>query len=123
MDNFILISDHTFAVRGLPPSLRGRKRYIAFKLISEEKVDARMLSRELNQSMISLFGECFTAGSMLKLEHFDGEKGILRCRREYLNQVIIALTLLREVGGVKVVPLTLGVSGTLKSCKRKYVEV
>ncbi len=82
-----------------------------------------MLSREIMSSMLSLFGECFAAGSMVRLEMFDGERGILRCSRDDVDKVMIALTLLREVNGVSVVPLTLGISGTVKSCRKKYLEV
>mgnify|MGYP000176751328 CR=1 FL=1 len=42
---------------------------------------------------------------------------------EALDKVVIALTLLKKVGNAKVVPLTLGVSGTIKRCRKKYLEV
>lgn len=110
-------------MRGLPPSLRSRKRYIAFRIIAEKKVDAKSLSRVLMDNMISLFGECFAAGSGVKLEYFDGVKGIVKCHREAVEKTMIALTLLDRIGEVRVIPLTMGVSGTIKRCKRKYLEV
>ncbi len=110
-------------MKGLPPSLKSRKRYIAFKLIAQERVDEKMLSKALMDNMLSLFGECFAAKSNVKLEQFDGERGIIRCSREALDKVMIALTLLNRVGDVEVVPLTIGVSGTIRSCRRKYLEV
>ncbi len=110
-------------MKGLPPSLKSRKRYIAFRLIAEEKVDERMLSRVLIENMLSLFGECFAAKSNVKVEQFDGEKGIIRCSREALDKVMIAFTLINRVGDIEVVPLTIGVSGTIKSCRKKYLEV
>ncbi len=82
-----------------------------------------MLSKVLTENMLALFGECFAAKSNVRLEQFDGEVGIVRCSREALEKVIIALTLIDRVGNVEVVPLTLGVSGTIKSCRRKYLEV
>ncbi len=110
-------------MRGLPSSLKSRKRYIAFRIIADGKVDEKMLSRAVMDSMVSLFGECFAAGSGLRLEHFDGQRGILRCYREALEKTIIALTLLSRVGDVRVIPLTIGVSGTIRRCRRKYLEV
>ncbi|MDI3498763.1 Rpp14/Pop5 family protein [Archaeoglobus sp.] len=109
-------------MKGLPPSLRSRKRYIAFRIIAEKKIDERSLSRALSEKMLSLFGECFAA-SGFRLEEFDGERGIVRCYREALDKVMVALTLMTHVGGVRVIPLTLGVSGTIKRCKRKYLGV
>jgi len=109
-------------VKGLPPSLRSRKRYIAFKITAEGKIDERSLSRALAEKMLSLFGECFAA-SGLRVESFDGERGIIKCHREALDKVMVAFTLLTKVGDVRVIPLTVGVSGTLKRCRRKYLEV
>lgn len=74
-------------------------------------------------SMLSLFGECFAAGSGIRLEYFDGQKGMIRCHREALEKVMVALTLIDSVGECRVTPLTLGVSGTIKRCKKKYLEV
>jgi len=112
-----------FYVKGLPPSLRSRKRYIAFRLIAEKNIDVRQLSTSLTENMLSLFGECFAAGSNVRIEQFDGERGIIRCNMEALDKVLIAFTLLKKVGNAKVVPLTLGVSGTIKRCRKKYLEV
>ncbi len=108
-------------MKGLPPSLKSRKRYIAFRIIAESKVDERSLSKALKEELLSLFGECFTTG--VKVEDFDGEKGIIKCTREGLEKVMVAFTLMNQVGDVKVIPLTLGVSGTIRRCKRKYLEV
>ncbi|RLI76067.1 ribonuclease P [Archaeoglobales archaeon] len=110
-------------MKGLPPSLRSRKRYIAFRLIAEKNIDVRQLSTSLTENMLSLFGECFAAGSNVRIEQFDGERGIIRCNMEALDKVLIAFTLLKKVGNAKVVPLTLGVSGTIKRCRKKYLEV
>ncbi|WP_202319079.1 Rpp14/Pop5 family protein [Archaeoglobus neptunius] len=110
-------------MKGLPSSLRSRKRYIAFRIIAEREVDERSLSRAVMESMVSLFGECFAAGSGLRLEYFDGSKGILRCYHNALEKVMMAFTLLDKIGDVRVIPLTIGVSGTIKKCKRKYLEV
>ncbi len=110
-------------MKGLPPSLKAKKRYIAFNLISESNVSLKDFSRVLINNMISLFGETSTAESDVSVEFFNGKKGIIRCNRNALNKVIIALTLINSVEDVKVVPLTLGVSGTMKKCKKKYLEV
>lgn len=80
-----------------------------------------MVSRAINEKMLELFGECFVAKSNFKLEYFDGERGIIRCSLEALEKVMLAITLLDSIGNLRVLPLTVGVSGTINSCKRKYV--
>jgi len=73
--------------------------------------------------MLSLFGEVGSAHAGIWVEYFDGEYGIVRCNTKSLEMVKVALTLIDEVQGERVLPLILGVSGTIKKCKTKYMEV
>ena len=109
-------------MKGLPPSLKPKKRYIAFKILSEREISQDKFLKALLSNMLNLFGECFAAKSDISIEYFNDGKGIVRCNKEALDKVIIALTLINSVEDIKVVPLTLGVSGTIKRCKRKYLE-
>lgn len=99
--------------------MRSRKRYIAFKVINKGKIDEKAISEAMMRNLTALFGEVFAMECGLKLEVFDGEKGIVRCSLEALDRVMIALTLIDRIGEESVALLTLGVSGTLKGCKKK----
>ncbi|MCS7130006.1 MAG: ribonuclease P [Archaeoglobaceae archaeon] len=103
----------------LPPSMRSRKRYIAFRLISEKSVDEKAIAEAMVRNIATLFGEVSAVECGLKLEKFDGEKGIVRCNLEALEKVMIALTLIDKIGEGNVALLTLGMSGTLRGCKKK----
>lgn len=107
-------------MKGLPPSLRKRNRYVAFELISEKKVDKEEFLKSLWNSMLSLFGEF--EGEVFKLIHFENNIGILMCSHRNLNKLKIALTLINRVDDCETLPLILGVSGTIKGCN-KYLEV
>ena len=111
-------------MRRLPPSLRHRKRYIAFRLIGlSNPAERKEIALKLMDSMLSLFGEVGSSHAGIWIEYFDGEFGIARCYNQALEKVKIALTLINEVNGERVLPLILGVSGTIKKCKEKYMEV
>jgi len=110
-------------MKGLPPALKRKKRYIAFELVSEGDVDEKEFISSLWKTMLSLFGEIGSAHCGIWLEYFDGRRGILRCHREALNKVKVALTLISRVGDVDIIPKILGVSGTIKKCRKKYLEV
>ena len=110
-------------MKGLPPALRKRKRYIAFRLIADSEVESKELAMSIWENLISLFGEYGSAHSGVWLEHFNGEYGILRCHHSALEKVKVALTLTSRVNGVRVIPIILGVSGTIKKCRKKYLEV
>ncbi len=110
-------------MKGLPPALKRKKRYIAFELVCDRDVDEKEFVSAIWDSMLSLFGEIGSANCGIWLEHFDGRRGILRCHRDALKNVKVALTLISRVGNVEVIPKVLGVSGTIKKCKKKYLEV
>ena len=110
-------------MKGLPPVLRRKKRYIAFQLIADKRVNERDFLAVMWKVLLSLFGELKSAHTGIWLEYFDGEFGILRCNREMVDNVKVALTLITKVGDVNVIPKILGVSGTIKRCKKKYLEV
>ncbi len=111
-------------MKRLPPSLRHRKRYIAFRLIGHRSdLDKREIALKLMDSMISLFGEVGSSHAGVWVEYFNGEYGIVRCYNKSLEKVKIALSLIDEIEGEKVLPLILGVSGTIKKCRTKYLEV
>ena len=107
-------------MKGFPPALRKKNRYIAFEVISEEKLDKNSLFNAISETLFSLFGETKFLG--LELKHFDGKRGILKCYRESLKDVKFGLNLVSEVENSKVMIRILGVSGTIKSCMRKFLR-
>uniref|UniRef100_A0A7J2TJ64 Ribonuclease P protein component 2 n=1 Tax=Archaeoglobus fulgidus TaxID=2234 RepID=A0A7J2TJ64_ARCFL len=103
----------------LPPSMRSRKRYIAFRIIAENSIDKRALWDAMMESLTSLFGEVEALGTGMKLEEFDGRVGIVSCKLESMQKVMIALTLIESVGNEKLGIITVATSGTLKGCRKK----
>ncbi|MFP3909461.1 MAG: Rpp14/Pop5 family protein [Halobacteriota archaeon] len=124
-------------MKGLPPVLRERKRYIAFRLIfnsdipelenssisQKTQIETRDLALAIWSNLISLFGDYHSSYSGMWLEEFKEEYGILRCYSHAVDKIKVALTLTGRVSGVDVIPVILGVSGTIKKCKSKYLEV
>jgi ribonuclease P/MRP protein subunit POP5 len=107
-------------MKGLPPALRKKKRYIAFEVYSDVDLDGDRLFKAINDTMLSLFGELKFLG--LELKHFDGKRGILKCYREALKDVKFGLNLVNSVDERRVAIRILGVSGTIKSCMRKFLR-
>ncbi len=105
----------------LPPSLREKKRHVAFELISEGKIEKEELSFSIWESILKLFGEF--EGVDFKITEFYDNRGIITCNLKDLDKIKIALTMIESIEGKKVLPIILGVAGTIKSCKKKYMEV
>lgn len=110
--------------------MRHRKRYIAFRIIglrtsdrtSDQSENIKKVAHKLMENLISLFGEVGLTNSSVWIEYMENEYGIIRCSNESLDKVMIAFSLISEIDGVKVLPITLGVSGTIKRCKMKYLK-
>jgi ribonuclease P/MRP protein subunit POP5 len=108
----------------LPPTLREKNRYVAFELISDGRFDKKDVSGSISRAFFGLFGE--KGGSEANLWLIDWEKerslGILKVAHRSLDSAMAALATLNNLGGEKVIVHVLGISGTLKSARKKYIS-
>lgn len=109
------------SIRPIPPTYRGKKRYILFELISEKRLNEKDFSRELWNNFLRLFGEVGCARAKIWLVIFNEKKnkGIIRCANEHSEEVKAGLLFLKEIKGAKAIPKILLVSGSLKKLKEK----
>jgi ribonuclease P/MRP protein subunit POP5 len=108
----------------LPPSLRGRTRYLAFQVISEEKVLLQDLINTIWHSVLNFVGEAGTSEAELRFikDAYDENKqmGILRCSHNSVEEVRASLALIQRIGDTRVVFKILGISGSIKATKMKF---
>jgi len=107
----------------LPPTLRMRKRYIAFEIISNKNINYNDMLNAFWDSMLELFGETGAAESHTWIikNLYDGKKGVLRCKYDMVEKVRAALTFIKMIGDSPIIIKVLGVTGTIKTCKIKYL--
>lgn len=109
----------------LPPSLRERKRYIAFKIISKEKIDFGNLVNRLWYSLLNLMGEYGTSKCNIWIvkDSWDEKRqiGLIKCNHKHVKHVRAALALIDRIGDTKVIIKSLGVSGTMKAAEKKFL--
>ena len=103
----------------IPLSLRDKKRYLVFELISEQTLFERDVSFDLKNLLLKLFGELGLSKMNYQFIGFDEKlkKGILKCRHTAVEDLKAGILLLKEVNGVKILPRTLKTSGTVKKAK------
>jgi ribonuclease P/MRP protein subunit POP5 len=110
----------------LPPSLRSRRRYIAYQVISQEKFLFQDLTNAIWHSILNLLGELGASHLDLWIvkDTYDEKKqiGILRCSHDNVEQLRAALALIERIGDVRVIVKVLGVSGSIKATKMKFFE-
>lgn len=108
----------------LPSSLRSRRRYIAYQVISEEKVLLEDLMNTIWHSTLNFLGEYGTSKTDMWIvkDTYDekNQMGLIRCSHTSVEQVRASLALIERIGDVRVVFKVLGISGTIKAAKMKF---
>jgi len=102
-------------------SRRMRKRYLAFKIVSEQPVNKRDVADAVWNAVLQLFGEYGASQTNLALIEYDQEKswGIIRCSHRAVEMVRASIASVTEINEKPVAIHVLRVSGTLKALKRK----
>ncbi|HUI40286.1 MAG TPA: Rpp14/Pop5 family protein [Methanothrix sp.] len=108
-------------MRSRLPVLRAPRRYVAFEVDAEEKIEAKDLIHEIRSSQSSLFGDAGAARNRLKLISFQGRYGLLRCHGAYIRETRTALAAIYSINGIRAACHVKGVSGTIKSATEKYI--
>jgi len=107
------------------PSLKERKRYVVFEIISKSKIKAfSSVSKALKSRALSFAGEEGASGMGLQVlkEKYDGrlQRGIARVSASTTDQFKAALAMIEEMEDQPVLVRSLGVSGILAKAE-KYI--
>ncbi|MFQ6129952.1 MAG: Rpp14/Pop5 family protein [Candidatus Hadarchaeaceae archaeon] len=100
--------------------MRQRRRYIAFKLIGSEACKSDIM-RAISHSLLT-HNPAFDR-RMLKLVFHDSssQRGLLRCGHRQVGELKVAMANIKKISGRKASLVILGVSGTLRAAKRKFL--
>jgi ribonuclease P/MRP protein subunit POP5 len=108
----------------LPSSLRGRRRYIAYQVLSEDKFIFQDLSNSIWHSLLNLLGELGAAEADLWIvrDIYDEKRqiGIIRCSHDKVENVRAALALIERIGDTRITVKVLGISGSIKAARLKF---
>jgi len=107
----------------LPPTLRDNVRYVAFEVISDEIVKFAEIKNEILSATTSLLGDVGLTNLGIELISFAGQKGLLRCRHNRIEDVRSVLATVFRVKKLRLSVRVLGVSGTLAGAKEKYLQI
>jgi len=96
---------------------RLRKRYIAFEVLSEEKIDRK----ELMEAIHNFSGKPMQK-DRLSVMLLQENKGVVRCQHTLKEETLRLLRSINNVGGKKVQLRTIGTSGTIRKAK-EYLDI
>lgn len=108
-------------LKPLPSTLREKRRYIVFEIVSEKKLNAKKLSNSVYKQIQNLIGEINMAKAGIIMLEGKDNKGIVSSTNKLANEVVSALTLVSYLDNQEVKIKTLGMSGILKKAKNKYL--
>jgi len=108
------------------PSLRERKRYLAFEIISEKPIkDFTAVSKAVWEKALQYIGElgCAEAGLMMLPDKYNKERqrGLIRVNNKSLDKLRATLALIEQIDNQQVIMRSRGASGILKKAEGKYL--
>ncbi len=106
------------------PSLRERNRYMAFEIISDSDIERGDVVKAVWNSVLQFLGELGASRTSLWVMEWDDKKkkGILKVNHKSVDEVRSALALVKEINRERVILHILGVSGTVKRTREKYLK-
>lgn len=109
------------------PSLREKKRYLVFEVISKERIkDANLVSNAIFDFSLKFLGQLGVAkaGLMMLNDKWNPElqRGILKVSNKHVDAVKAALIFANKVGDEEVIFRSVGVSGILRKAEGKFLR-
>jgi len=116
----------THKIKPLLPSLREKKRYLVFEIISKTNIPNFLIIKSaILESCLRFLGESGVAkaGILVLPDKFNPEtqKGIMRISHTMVHEVRASLALIQKIDGQDVIVRSLGLSGILKKAEKKYL--
>ena len=114
----------------LPPTLRKNNHYLAVDIIFEDSLDKNTFVNIIWEGCIRFWGELGTSNFNLWVMNFvnlgdipdyNHYRAIVRCQRGYEEDLRAALCCINNYRNKRISITTIGLSGTIKSCAKKYL--
>lgn len=102
----------------LLPTLREKKRYLAFKINSETNFSKKQAENNINMAILSYIGELGYAKAGPILVDFNKDMGILRVNNKEINNVKASLSLIKTVENKKAFITSVTASGILNKARK-----
>jgi len=102
---------------------RVKRRYLALEVDSEQAVTESDVMNTVWKAVLKLFGEYGASKTDLSLMEADLQRNyaIVRCSHTSLERVRASIASITEINGNPAVVNVIGVSGTLKSLRKKAI--
>ena len=113
-------------IKPLLPSLREKKRYLAYEVISRNKlydaVHVNMVILDAAKEFLGSLGMA-KAGMLAMNDQWnaDAQRGIMRVSNKHVDDLKASFVFVQKIDGNDVIVRSVGASGILKKAKQKYL--
>ncbi len=100
----------------LLPSLKQKKRYVIFEILSEQKFTFSEVKEEVDRALLLFLGQLGIAKTspLLIKEKYKNNKFIIKINHKYVDEVKAALTLSKTIKNTPVIIKSVITAGTIK---------
>lgn len=100
-----------------------KRRYVVFQLEGAEGLNQQAVRKALWGVLLQFLGELGVSKLEPELIEWqpEGGKGVVRVSHRGVDEFRVSLCLLRKVEDKDVLPMVLGVSGTLRKARTKFL--
>jgi len=113
-------------IKAVLPSLREKKRYLVFEVISNQKLESKTINDSIKDSYKELYGQVGLgdAGLLFINKRFDKDKqrGIVKVNHKYLDKLRFSLSLIKKIEENKAIVKSVGCSGIIKKAEQRYLS-
>lgn len=114
-------------IKALLPSLREKKRYLAYEIISNSRFnDAVSVNKAILDAANEFLGNLGMAhAGMIPLnDKWNGktQRGIIRVNNKHVDELKASLIFVKKIEGKDVIVKSIGASGILKKAQQKYLN-
>ena len=104
------------------PSLREKKRYLVFEVISKSKENFKQVSDTINNAILSFLGQLGVGKAGINILedkwNYDKQRGVIRVNNKNIDALKTSLMFVKD----DMIVRSLGVSGILKKAENKYMN-
>ena len=110
----------------LLPSLRQKKRYLVFEVISKKNFTSAEIEKETYQSLQDFLGQLGIAKAaplfIKEKSNPKKQRFLLKINHKYVDQTKAALTLIKKIKNTPLIIKSLVVSGTIKQANKLLIN-
>lgn len=104
-------------LRTLLPTLKEKKRYVAFEIISEQTFTFSDAAKAITGSVINTCGTINTAAMGMNIINYEKNKGVIRVAHTSVDALKSALCLCTTINETPAIIKSIGVSGILNKAQ------